>query len=531
MAKPLHNTSVILCILDGWGWRSDGDDNAIALANTPNYDKFLESCPVSKLATSGLAVGLPDGQMGNSEVGHMNIGGGRVVMQDLPRIDSAIASGDFLKNEALADAVAKARRGSGTVHIMGLLSPGGVHSHQDHIAAAANHLAAEGLDVRVHAFLDGRDTPPKSAKSFVNAFTNQIRDRSRVRFGAVSGRYFAMDRDKRWDRVERAYAALVNGAGERAQTAEEAIDAAYANEQTDEFVAPTVVDGFDGMQDGDAVIMMNFRADRAREILQALLDPQFDGFERINRPNFSAAKGLVEYSEELNAVMQAMYPLESVANTLGEVVSSAGKTQLRIAETEKYAHVTFFLNGGRETVFENEERVLVPSPKVATYDLKPEMSAHEVTSRLVDAVAANAFDLIVANFANPDMVGHTGDLTAAISAVQTIDWCLGELAKAARAQNNVLLITADHGNVEMMRDSKTDAPHTAHTNGPVPFVMINSETHDSAVTLEDGRLADIAPTVLEILGVEKPIEMTGHSLIQHTEGAKDQAQTRVTARP
>jgi 2,3-bisphosphoglycerate-independent phosphoglycerate mutase len=503
---------VVLCILDGWGHRTDRADNGIEQAVTPNWHRFLAGSPQALLQASELFVGLPTGQMGNSEVGHMNIGAGRVVLQDLVRIDQAVADGSLAKNPQLAAFIAALKKSGGTAHLMGLLSPGGVHSHQDHIVALANILAAEGLPVAVHAFLDGRDTPPRSAKAYVETFLADLRTRERTRIATVSGRYYAMDRDKRWDRVAKAYAALVEGRGEAAPDALAAIERGYAAGLNDEFVLPTVVGRYDGMKDGDGVLVGNFRADRVREILAALLDPAFAGFPRGRIVRFAASSGLTEYSAELKTFLTALFPPEDLRETFGEVVSRAGLHQLRIAETEKYAHVTFFFNGGRETPFPGEERILVPSPKVATYDLQPEMSAFEVTDRLLEAIRSGRFDVVVLNYANADMVGHSGDLAAAIKAVEAVDACLGRLAQAIERAGGSLLITADHGNAEMMRDPQTGQPHTAHTTNPVPLVLVNPPP--DIVGLDDGRLADIAPTLLAIMGQRQPQAMTGRNLLR-----------------
>ena len=503
---------VVLCILDGWGCRAEGADNGIEQSATPNWHRFLATSPQALLQASELFVGLPKGQMGNSEVGHMNIGAGRVVLQDLPRIDQAATDGSLAKNPQLLAFIANLKRSGGTAHLMGLLSPGGVHSHQDHIAALANTLAAAGLPVAVHAFLDGRDTPPRSATAYVEKLLADLRTRENIRIATVSGRYYAMDRDKRWDRVAKAYQALVEGRGERAPDALAAIERGYAAGLNDEFVLPTVVDGYDGMMDGDGVLEGNFRADRVREMLAALLDPAFAGFQRGRTVRFAASSGLTEYAAELKPFLTALFPPADLRETFGEVVSRAGLHQLRIAETEKYAHVTFFFNGGRETPFPGEERILVPSPKVATYDLQPEMSAFELTDRLVEAIQSGRFDVVVLNYANADMVGHSGDLAATIKAVEAIDACLGRLAQAVVGAGGSLLITADHGNAEMMRDPQSGQPYTAHTTNPVPLVLVNPPPGIRG--LDDGRLADIAPTLLAIMGLRQPEAMTGRSLLR-----------------
>jgi len=499
---------VLLCILDGWGHREEADSNAIALARTPVWDRLMAECPHALLQASADHVGLPGGQMGNSEVGHTNIGAGRVVMQDLPRIDDAVAEGTLADRPALRDLTARLRDTGGACHLLGLMSPGGVHSHQDHIAALARAVAAAGVAVRVHAFLDGRDTSPKSAADCVARFEAAVADLPDVTMATLGGRYWGMDRDKRWARVEPAYDALVDGRGAHAGAAAAAIRQSYDNGVTDEFVPATVIGAYDGMRDGDGLLMANFRADRARQIVAALVDPDFDGFARARVVNFAARVGMTEYAAALAEYMTAIFPPTELRGTLGAAVADAGLTQLRIAETEKYAHVTFFLNGGRETVYPGEERVLVPSPQVATYDLQPEMSAPEVTDRLVEAIQGERFDLIVANFANADMVGHTGKLDAAIRAVEAVDTCLGRVVAAIETAGGAMLISADHGNAERMSDARSGEPHTAHTMGLVPLVLVGvADAH-----LVDGRLSDLAPTVLGLMGVAVPGEMTGHTL-------------------
>jgi 2,3-bisphosphoglycerate-independent phosphoglycerate mutase len=507
----------VLCILDGWGWRPETKDNAIAAASAagkaPNFDRMIADCPHALLATSGRAVGLPDGQMGNSEVGHMNIGAGRTVMQDLPRIDDAVADGSLAKRPVLVDLIAKAKAANGAVHVMGLLSPGGVHSHQDHIAALVRAVSDEGVPVFVHAYLDGRDTPPKSALGFLKDFEAKIEGLPGVRMATVSGRYYAMDRDKRWDRVKKAYDAMVSAQGARFSNAFEAVESSYVANVTDEFVVPCVIGDYAGAADGDAMLFANFRADRAREISIALLDPKFTGFERGRVVKFSAAAGLTEYSEALKVFMGALFPAEDIRDTIGEYVASLGLKQLRIAETEKYAHVTFFLNGGREDPFAGEDRILVPSPKVATYDQQPEMSAYEVTKKLEEAILSEKYDLVVVNYANPDMVGHTGIMEAATKAVEVIDVCLGRLRAAVEKVGGVMLLTADHGNVEMMKDPETGEPHTAHTTLDVPVVAINAKSN-AGLRLSNGKLADVAPTLLDLMGLKKPAAMSGHALTE-----------------
>jgi len=510
MSTPNRPRPVVLCILDGWGERAQRDDNAILQAKTPNWDRFTARFPHARMQASEGFVGLPQHQMGNSEVGHTNMGAGRVVKQDLPRIDDAIKNGELARNPALKDLVAAMKRSGGTVHLMGLLSPGGVHAHQDHIVALAKFLTDQGLAVNVHAFLDGRDTPPRSAADFVAALEKALKNQKRVRIATITGRYFAMDRDKRWDRVEQAYRALAAADGAHAADAQAAIEQSYREDKGDEFVAPTVVGDYAGMKDGDGLVCANFRADRVRQILLALLDPKFDAFPRPRQVKLAAALGLTQYSDELNGLMKVVFPPEELHDTLGEVVARAGLKQLRIAETEKYAHVTFFFNGGREVEFPGESRILVPSPHVATYDLKPEMSAFEITDRLVAAIDAGTFDVIVVNYANTDMVGHTGDIAAAIKAVEAVDQCLGRVGAAVERTGGCLLITADHGNAEQMRDPKSAQPHTAHTTNPVPLLLVNPPP--GATVLHDGKLADIAPTILSLLHLPQPKAMTGQSL-------------------
>ena len=500
---------VVLCILDGWGDRAEAANNAIALGETPNWDRYLATCPRAHLDASGATVGLPDGQMGNSEVGHMTIGAGRAVLQDLPRIDAAIGAGALAANPALGELIERLRDSGGTCHLMGLMSPGGVHSHQNHMVFLARHLAAAGVPVAIHAFLDGRDTPPRSAAAYMGTFLDGLGDLPGVTVATVGGRYYAMDRDNRWERVERAYATLVDGAGERAQAPVAAIQASYAGDRSDEFMLPTAIGAYAGMADGDGLLMANFRADRVRQVLTAFVDPAFKEFERRRLIDWAARLGMSEYSAELNGFLATLMPSIEPRPVLGELVAAAGMTQLRIAETEKYAHVTFFLNGGREETFPGEERILVPSPKVATYDLKPAMSASEVTDRLIEAVESAAFDLIVVNYANGDMVGHTGKLAAAIEATATIDVCLGRLEAAVAVAGGVLLITADHGNCEFMLDADGE-DHTAHTTNPVPALLVNAPP--GIGRWRAGGLADIAPTVLGLLGLDRPAEMTGRAL-------------------
>lgn len=503
---------VVLCILDGWGDREDGDDNAIHEGNTPTWDRMKSAYPSAQLQASALDVGLPSGQMGNSEVGHMNLGAGRVVMQDLPRIDAAMTDGTIVGNNQLRALIKALTMTQGTCHLLGLVSPGGVHAHQDHMVALARILDAAGIPTRLHAFLDGRDTPPSSARDYFTQVIDQTADLNDFAIATMSGRYYAMDRDQNWDRIERAYRALAEATGQTSANALEAIDRGYADGITDEFILPTVIGGYDGMKTGDAVLMFNFRADRAREILASLVDPGFDEFSR-QAPPPSAAVGLTEYSSHLNQFCTALFPQRKLERILGEIVSDEGLTQLRIAETEKYAHVTFFFNGGEERVFDGEERILIPSPKVATYDLQPEMSAPEVTDALVDAIENTKFDLIIVNYANGDMVGHTGIMSAAVQAAEAIDTCLQRLEGSLLRVGGTMLITADHGNAERMADHETGQPHTAHTLSPVPAVLVNPPP--GVIGLEGGVLADVAPTLLSLLGLSQPAEMTGRSLLLH----------------
>ena len=503
---------VVLCILDGWGYRAEKENNAIEMANTPVWHELVQKYPTAMIQTSGLDVGLPDGQMGNSEVGHTNLGAGRVVMQDLPRIDSAIKDGSLAKNPILTNLIETLQKTGGTCHLMGLLGPGGVHAKQNHIVALARILDSHKIPTIIHGFLDGRDTPPDSAKGFVAELERDIADLPFVKIGTVGGRYYAMDRDNRWERVDKAYRALVNADAPRFGTADKAISESYQNKVYDEFVVPCVIGDYQGMKDGDGVIMANYRSDRAREITRMLLQPDFTLANRVRVVQFSVAVAMTEYSVEHNQWMQVLFPPEDLKNIFGEVISKAGLTQLRIAETEKYAHVTFFFNGGKETLFPLEERILVPSPKVATYDLKPEMSAYEVTDKLVEAIDNDRFDVIVVNYANGDMVGHTGVLKAAIKAAEAVDSCIGRVVQSVKAKGGVILITADHGNAEQMVDPKTGAPYTAHTATPVKAVLVNAPTNVTG--LNNGRLCDIAPTLLELLQLSQPSEMGGHSLLK-----------------
>ncbi|MBT0957436.1 2,3-bisphosphoglycerate-independent phosphoglycerate mutase [Alphaproteobacteria bacterium KMM 3653] len=498
---------VILCILDGWGLSDQTEANAPALAETPVFDGLMAANPHATLTTFGLQVGLPKGQMGNSEVGHTNIGAGRTVAMDLGQIDLAIEDGSFAKNPAILAFAQVLKVSGGTAHLMGVVSDGGVHGHIDHIIAACQVMSDQGVPVALHAITDGRDVAPKSADTFMADLQDRLPEGCKV--VTVTGRYFAMDRDNRWDRVERAYRAMVQGQGEAATSAEEAVQMAFDRGETDEFIAPTVIDGYGGMQGGDGVFCLNFRADRAREILQAMGDKDFDAFDTSGHPPFAAFLGMVDYSTDHSDYMTTAYPKQNITNTLGQWVSAHGLTQFRVAETEKYPHVTFFLNGGREEPFEGETRTMPPSPKVATYDLAPEMSAAEVADAVVGAIG-DGIDMIVVNFANPDMVGHTGDLAAAMRACEAVDKGLGRIVEALGQTDGAMIVTADHGNCELMVDPETGGAHTAHTLNPVPVILVGGP---EGATLRSGCLGDLAPTVLSLLGLSQPAEMTGVSLL------------------
>jgi 2,3-bisphosphoglycerate-independent phosphoglycerate mutase len=505
MARP---KPMLLLILDGWGYREERENNAIAQAAAPNWRRLIAECPHTLVETHGRFVGLPDGQMGNSEVGHMNIGAGRIVYQDLTRIDASIADGTFAKNAALISACNAAKRDGAILHVFGLLSPGGVHSLEDHIFAMLDLARTQGVaSVAVHAFLDGRDTPPRSAAASIEKLQNKCSTLGNATIATISGRYYAMDRDKRWDRVKLAYDAIADANSDfHADSGIAALDAAYSRGETDEFVKPTVIGFGKKIADGDAIVFMNFRADRARQLTQVFVDPDFDGFARARKINLSAFVTLTQYNEAFR-VSAIAYPPQSLANSLGEYLASLHLKQLRIAETEKYAHVTFFFSGGHEAPYEGEDRILVPSAKVATYDLKPEMSCREVTDKLVEAIASQKYDFIVCNLANADMVGHTGILAAAIKAVDAIDEALGRLTQAIRGAGGEMLITADHGNLEQMR-ANDGQPHTQHTVGPVPLVYVGRPG-----TLHHGSLSDLAPTVLKLMDIAQPKEMTGQALV------------------
>ncbi|MDE0442363.1 MAG: 2,3-bisphosphoglycerate-independent phosphoglycerate mutase [Gammaproteobacteria bacterium] len=501
--------TTLLVVLDGWGVSTGGDDDAIHRARTPTWDRLWESAPRTTLSASGSSVGLPDGQMGNSEVGHMNLGAGRTVYQDLTRIDRAIADGSFADNPVVSGAIAASVAHGSTLHVFGLLSPGGVHSHEDQIATLAELAIERGASVRLHGFLDGRDVPPKSAMTTLAGFE----ERFPGILVSITGRYFGMDRDARWDRTERAYRLVALGdAPHRFATATQALEAAYARGETDEFVQPTVIRAADALplriEDGDVGMFMNFRADRARQLVRALTAHDFDGFVRPARPAFAFFATLTRYADDIE--LPVAFAPEDLTDTVGECWAAAGLSQLRIAETEKYAHVTYFFSGGREQPFPGEDRILVPSPKVATYDLAPAMSAGAVTDRLVDAIDSGRYDAIVCNFANGDMVGHTGVFEAAVAAVETIDECLARILEAIHRTASQCLVTADHGNVERLLDRETDQPHTAHTSGPVPLVYAGPR---AVCFVDGGTLADVAPTLLELMGKRRPAAMTGRSLV------------------
>jgi len=507
--KPL-----VLLILDGWGYREDPSDNAILQANTPVMDRLWQQYPHSLISGSGMDVGLPDGQMGNSEVGHVNLGSGRVVYQDFTRITKAINEGDFFQNPALVSAVQGAVAQGKAVHLMGLLSPGGVHSHEEHLIAMIELAHRQGArEIYLHAFLDGRDTPPRSAEASLKRVQDKFASIGTGQIASIIGRYFAMDRDKRWDRVQQAYDLIV--AGQAAFTFSnpvEALLAAYQRDENDEFVKATAITKPDGntiqLADGDALIFMNFRADRARQFSRTFTDSDFSGFQRERQPKLSSFVQLTEYAADIQAPVA--YPPTALDNVLGEWLAKHGKTQLRISETEKYAHVTFFFSGGREDVFAGEERILVPSPAVATYDLQPEMNSTLLTDKLVEAIHSNKFDVIICNYPNGDMVGHTGILSAAIKAVEAVDHCIGRVVDALAAVGGECIITADHGNAEQMVDHESGQAHTAHTSDPVPLIYVGRH----AAAVEGGILSDIAPTMLHLMGMPVPAEMTGKLLFK-----------------
>ena len=504
----------MLMILDGFGDNVNKDGNAIKQANTPNLDRLMKKYPNTDIFTSGKYVGLPDGQMGNSEVGHTNIGAGRIVYQDLTRITKSIEDGDFFSNPEFIAAIDNCKKHNSKLHILGLVSDGGVHSHNRHLYGLLEMAKRRDFeDVYVHCFLDGRDTPPASAETYIAELQEKMKEKGVGKIATLAGRFYAMDRDKRWQRVQKAYDAMVFGKGEKAGDPIKAIEDSYQKEVFDEFVVPTVICNPNGepvakIEENDSVIFFNFRPDRARQITRAIVDPNFNEFETKKMNTYFVC--FTSYDETMPNVHIA-FKKEPVKNTLGEIVSKNGLTQLRIAETEKYAHVTFFFNGGEEKQYPGEERILVPSPKVETYDMKPEMSAYEVTDKVCDALENDRFDVVILNFANTDMVGHTGSMQAAIKAVEAVDTCIGRIVKIIEEKQGTLFITADHGNAEQMIDYKTGEPHTAHTTNPVPLIMVTQNKNFKLK--ENGKLADLAPTMLDIMGIEKPQEMTGESLL------------------
>ena len=509
----MDKKTTMLMILDGFGINENSEGNAVKLAKIPNINEIMKQYPNTIIHTSGLDVGLPEGQMGNSEVGHTNIGAGRIVYQELTRITKSIEDGDFFSNSELVAAIENCKKNNSKLHILGLLSDGGVHSHMRHLFAILELAKRKDFeDVYVHCFLDGRDTPPASADGYIAELEEKMKEKGVGKIATISGRFYAMDRDKRWERVKEAYDALVNGEGHRFASATAAIENSYQKEIFDEFVKPSVICKNDEpvatIGENDSVIFFNFRPDRAREITRTIVDPDFDGFERKYFKTYFVT--FTNYDETLLPYVHIAFKKEEIKNTLGEYISKLGLTQLRIAETEKYAHVTFFFNGGEEKQYEGEDRILIPSPKVETYDMKPEMSAGEVTDKVVDAINSKKYDVIILNYANPDMVGHTGSLEATIKALEFLDGCVKRVVDAIENNDGTLLITADHGNAEQMIDYKTGELHTAHTTNPVPLVLIGRED----VKLKEGRLADLAPTMLDLMNLEKPAEMTGESLIE-----------------
>lgn len=516
-AKPM-----LLVILDGWGYSEETEGNAIAAAHKPVWDKLWATYPHTLIRGSGAEVGLPAGQMGNSEVGHLNLGAGRVVYQEFTRVDRSIKTGSFFTNQTLVDAVEQAKQNNKAVHILGLLSPGGVHSHETHIHAMAELAVKQGVDkVYVHAFLDGRDTAPKSATDSINKMEEKFAEIGGGSFASIIGRYFAMDRDHRWPRIQSAYDLITQGKGEFvADSAIQGLELAYSREESDEFVQATAILSGDGspvkVEDGDIMIFMNYRSDRARQITRPFIEEDFDSFERAVVPKLGSFVSLTEYNSEYD--IPVAYPPDRLNNVFGEYISSLGMHQLRIAETEKYAHVTFFFNGGREEPFEFEDRILVNSPNVATYDLQPEMNAPELTDKLIDAVESGKYDVIICNYANPDMVGHSGNFAATVKAIEALDDCLSRLVDSVIAVGGEMLITADHGNAEKLQDDETGQAHTAHTTNPVPLIYVGREAQLEPV----GALSDIAPTMLYLMGIEQPNEMNGHPLVKP---AEDEAQT------
>ena len=510
----MNKRLMMLMILDGFGINEKEQGNAVKLSNTPNLDKLMKICPTTTIYTSGLKVGLPEGQMGNSEVGHTNMGAGRIVYQDLMKITKSIEDGDFFSIAEFNKAIENCKKYNSKLHIMGLLSDGGVHSHIRHLYGLLELAKRKDFEnVFIHCFMDGRDTPPTSGETYIMKLEEKIKEKGIGKIATISGRFYSMDRDKRWQRIQKAYDAMVNGEGQKAGSALQAIETSYQKEVFDEFVEPTVICNGDTpvakIEKHDSVIFFNFRPDRAREITRTLVDKDFKEFE--TKKDLDLCYVCMTSYDETMPNVEIAFKKEQLKNTFGEYISKKGLKQLRIAETEKYAHVTFFFNGGEEKQYPGEDRILVPSPKVETYDMQPEMSAEEVTQKVIEAINSKKYDCIILNYANPDMVGHTGSLEAAIKAVVKIDECVGRVVEAINNQNGVLMITADHGNCEQMIDYKTGEPHTAHTTNPVPLILVGFDN----VKLKEGKLADLAPTMLEIMGLEKPVEMTGESIIEH----------------
>jgi 2,3-bisphosphoglycerate-independent phosphoglycerate mutase len=518
-----HAEHILLLILDGWGYSEDPEYNAIAAANKPNWDKLWAKYPHTLVNGSGASVGLPAEQMGNSEVGHLNLGAGRVVYQEFTRVSRSIKTGSFFTNQTLVDAVQSAIDKDKAVHIMGLLSPGGVHSHEDHIHAMAELAVKQGArKVFLHAFLDGRDTAPQSADQSIKKMEAKFQELGAGRFASIIGRYFAMDRDHRWPRIKTAYDVITQGKAEfQAETALGALGAAYNRDETDEFVQATAIvpPGTEPvrMEDGDTLVFMNYRSDRARQITLPFIEPDFDAFDRDYVPKLGIFVSLTEYKSDFD--VPVAYPPDRLNNVFGQYISGLGMRQLRIAETEKYAHVTFFFNGGREEPFEFEDRILINSPNIPTYDLQPEMSANELTDQLVEAIESKKYDAIICNYANPDMVGHTGNFDATVKAIEALDKCLGRIYEANKKVNGEILITADHGNAEMMVNKETGQPHTAHTTNLVPLIYVGRDLK----LLNQGALSDLAPTMLDLMGIEQPSEMNGRSLIDHDHEDQEEA--------
>jgi len=502
--------TTLLCILDGWGHREEQKHNAIAAADTPNWDQIAKTYPRSLLYTSGEHVGLPEGQMGNSEVGHMNIGCGRVMLQLLPRINKAVREDTLTEREGFKNFVAALKESGGACHLLGIISDGGVHGHMDHVLYLARKISALGIKTYIHAFLDGRDTAPRSAAEYLEKFQQAIASESNISLATICGRYYGMDRDNNWDRVEKNYHVIAEAVGQETDDFVATVQGLYEQDVTDEFIKPHLLSGYEGVKEGDGFFMTNYRADRARQIIRAFLEKDFAEFD-TKAVQFAAVLGMAEYSKDIDEYLPALFPAEIPENTLADILEEHNLKQLHIAETEKYAHVTFFFNGGLEDEKKGEKRILIPSPDVKTYDLQPEMSAPQVTDELVAAIKSGEYDFIVVNFANPDMVGHSGVWDSAVAAVTQMDKALGVLEQAILAVDGQMLVTADHGNIECMYDEQTDQPHTAHTLNPVPFVIIKKNTD---FTLKDGKLCDIAPTILQLMNLKQPVEMTGESLIK-----------------